>query len=174
MPASTMPSSTMPSSTILREQLLYMLWADRMMLKAVRDVTPEDLLRDAGVSFGSLLGTMVHILGSQRLWLSRFAGIAIERRPTLQDFPDLPAWIQGWEETASGVEAFLAALTDEQLAAHITWVDPEAGALTRPLWQPVLHLVNHASYHRGQMISLLRQMGYQPPSTDLIRYFRER
>jgi uncharacterized damage-inducible protein DinB len=161
----------MASATVVRDLLLYMLWADRMMLKAVREVKPEDLTRDAGISFGSLLGTMVHMLGSQRLWLSRFAGGPTERRPGLADFPDLPAWIQGWEETAAGVEAFLAALTDEQLAAEITWVDTEGPVYTRPLWQPVCHMVNHSTYHRGQVVSLIRQLGYEPPHTDLIHFF---
>jgi uncharacterized damage-inducible protein DinB len=161
----------MASATMMRDLLLYMLWADRMMLKAVREVKPEDLTRDAGVSFGSLLGTMIHMLGSQRRWLARFAGGPTERSPGLQDFPDLAAWIQGWEETAAGVEAFLAALTEDQLAAEITWEDTEIGAVTRPLWQPVSHMVNHSSYHRGQVTSLLRQLGYQPPKTDLIYFF---
>jgi uncharacterized damage-inducible protein DinB len=161
----------MASATAVRELLLYMLWADRLMLKAIREVTPEDLTRDAGVSFGSLLGTMVHMLGSQRLWLSRFAGSQIARRPDLSDFPDLPSWIQGWEETAAGVEAFLAGLTDEQLATEITWTDTEGPLRTRPLWQPVLHMVNHNTYHRGQVVSLMRQLGYEPPHTDLIRFF---
>jgi uncharacterized damage-inducible protein DinB len=161
----------MASATVVRELLLSMLWADRMMLKAVREVSPEDLTRDAGISFGSLLGTMVHMLGSQRLWLSRFSGSPIERRPDLTDFPDLSSWIHGWEETAAGIEAFLASLTAEQLAAEITWVDAEGPVHTRPLWQPVCHMVNHATYHRGQVVSLLRQLGYEPPQTDLIRYF---
>ena len=161
----------MASATMVRDLLLYMLWADRMMLKAVREVKPEDLTRDAGVSFGSVLGTMVHMLGSQRLWLSRFAGNPIERRPGLADFPDLPAWIQGWEEMAAGVEAFLASLTEEQLAAGIPWTDSEIGSVTRPLWQPVCHMVNHSTYHRGQVASLLRQLGYPPPKTDLMYYF---
>jgi uncharacterized damage-inducible protein DinB len=65
-------------------------------------------------------------------------------------------------------------VTDDQLAGPLTWVDSEGATITRPLWQPVIHLVNHASYHRGQIVSLLRQMGYQPPSTDLIRFFLER
>jgi uncharacterized damage-inducible protein DinB len=137
-------------------------------------VSPEHLRREAGISFGSLFGTMVHMLGSQRRWLARFQGHAPASMPVLADFPDLISWIHAWEETASEIEAFLAALTDEQLAASLTWHDSEGGTLTRPLWQPVLHLVNHTSYHRGQMVSLLRQMGYQPPSTDLIRYFAER
>lgn len=162
------------SASATRDLLLYMLWADRNMLGAVREVSPEHLRRDAGISFGSLFGTMVHILGSQRRWLARFSGHAPAHIPTQDDFPDLISWIHAWEETASEVEAFLAALTDEQLAAPLTWVDSEGATLTRPLWQPVLHLVNHTSYHRGQIVSLLRQMGYPSPSTDLIRYFLER
>jgi len=162
------------SASATRDLLLYMLWADRTTLRAVREVSPEHLRRDAGISFGSLFGTMVHILGSQRRWLARFSGHAPARIPTQDDFPDLLSWIHSWEETASEVEAFLAALTDEQLAAPLSWVDSEGATVTRPLWQPVVHLVNHTSYHRGQIVSLLRQMGYQPPSTDLIRFFLER
>ena len=94
--------------------------------------------------------------------------------PGLADFPDLPSWIAGWEETAAGIEAFLAALTDEQLAAEHHLDHTTGETYTRPLWQPVFHMVNHSTYHRGQVVSLLRQMGYQPPSTDLIYYFIER
>jgi uncharacterized damage-inducible protein DinB len=162
------------SAAAARDLLLYMLWADRTTLRSIREVSPEDQRRDAGISFGSLFGTMVHMLGSQRRWLARLSGHAPAHIPAPDEFPDLIAWITAWEETASEIEAFLAALTDEQLAAPMTWVDSEGETFTRPLWQPVLHLVNHTSYHRGQIVSLLRQMGYQPPSTDLIRYFLER
>lgn len=161
-------------ASVVREMLLYMLWADRLMLKAVRDVRPEDLTRDAGISFGSMLGTMVHMAGSQRLWLSRFFGQTLDHIPTLADYPDLLSWIHAWEETASEIEAFLAAVTSEQLAAPITWTSTTGEIHTLPLWQPVVHMVNHVTYHRGQVVSLLRQMGYQTPSTDLVYYFIER
>ena len=164
----------MASATVVRDLLLYMLWADRLMLKAVREVSAEDLTRDAGISFGSLLGTMAHMLGSQQLWFARFSGHPLDHRPGLQDFPNLPSWIHGWEETAAGIEAFLAGVTDEQLAAALTWTGSNGEVYTRPLWQPVLHMVNHNTYHRGQVVSLLRQMGYTPPTTDLIYYFAER
>lgn len=164
----------MASAAVVRDLLLYMLWADRLMLKAVREVSAEDLTRDAGISFGSLLGTMAHMLGSQQLWFARFSGHPLDHRPGLQDFPNLPAWIHGWEETAAGLEAFLAGLTDDQLAVPLTWTGSNGEVYTRPLWQPVIHMVNHNTYHRGQVVSLLRQMGYQPPTTDLIYYFAER
>jgi uncharacterized damage-inducible protein DinB len=157
-----------------RDLLLYMLWADRQMLKSVRSVRSEDLTRDAGVSFRSLLGTMAHILGGEKLWLSRLLGHPDHSVLGPDDFPDLFSWITAWEENASGIEAFLAGLTDEQLTVPLAWTSLEGESHLRPLWQPVLQLVNHSSYHRGQVVSLLRQMGYQAETTDLIRFFAER
>ncbi|HEY0511385.1 MAG TPA: DinB family protein [Thermoanaerobaculia bacterium] len=154
--------------TQTRQLLLYMLWADRVCLEAAGGVPLEALTRDAGVSFGSLQGTLAHILGSERRWLARFTGQAL---PDPADFPDLEALAAGWSETAAQLEFFLASLTEDQLAAEITWEDTEIGAVTRPLWQPVTHMVNHSTYHRGQAVSLLRQLGYQPPATDLIQFF---
>lgn len=164
----------MLAASTARELLLYMLWADRLVLAAVRNVREEDLTRDAGVSFKSILGTMAHILGSERMWLSRFLGVSLDRVPSIQDFPDLMTWITGWEETASQLKAFLAGLTDEQLATPLTWTNTRGESHTHPLWHPVSHMVNHATYHRGQVVSLLRQMGYAVPATDLIVYFYER
>ena len=162
------------SAAAARELILYMLWADRTVLGAVREVTQDDLTRDAGVSFGSMLGTMAHMLGAQRLWLARFAGQSLDHIPGPGDFPDLLSWIHGWEETASETEAFVAGLTDEQLQTPITWTNTRGETYTLPLWQPVVHMVNHATYHRGQVISMLRQMGYPAPSTDLVYHFAQR
>jgi uncharacterized damage-inducible protein DinB len=163
-----------PSASVARDLLLYMLWADRHMLSAVRPVTYENLTRDAGVSFGSLLGTMSHMVDAQRIWLSRFLGTQLEPFSAVHSYTELPDWIHGWEDTASGLEAFLAGLTDDQLQDDLTWTNSEGNTFTSPLWQAVIHLVNHSTYHRGQAASLLRQMGYQPPATDLIYYFIER
>jgi uncharacterized damage-inducible protein DinB len=159
----------------VRDLLIYMLWADRLTLAAARQVKPEDLTRDAGVSFGSVLGTLAHTLISQRLWLSRFLGNPLTSLPRLDEYPNLPAWIAGWEESASQIEAFLAGLSDEQLVVPLTWASlPDGAVHTLPLWQAVMHLVNHTTYHRGQVVSLLRQMGYSVPHTDLIVFFTER
>ncbi|HEY4594690.1 MAG TPA: DinB family protein [Thermoanaerobaculia bacterium] len=160
------------TSATIRELLVYMLWADRLTLAAVRQVKPEDLTRDAGISFGSVLGTLAHMVISQRLWLSRFLGNPLTSLPRLDEYPDLSSWIAGSEETASQIEAFLAGLSGDQLAAPLTWASlPDGAVRTLPLWQAVVHLVNHTTYHRGQVVSLLRQLGYETPQTDMIRYF---
>jgi uncharacterized damage-inducible protein DinB len=157
--------------TQTRQLLLYTLWADRAALAAIRPVRSEDLSRDAGVSFGSVLGTLVHILGSERLWLSRFTGQTAPSLPSVEDFPNFLSLAVAWEETAAEMEFFLASFTEDQLAAEITWTSTEGVTYSAPLWQPVTHMVNHATYHRGQVASLLRQLGYQPPTTDMIWYF---
>ena len=83
---------------------------------------------------------------------------------------DVDSLASAWAETSAEMEAFLASLTEEQLAADATCL--VAGErVTRPLWQPVCQMVNHSTYHRGQVASLLRQLGYQPPGTDLIYFF---
>ena len=153
--------------TQTRQLLLYTLWADRLILETARGIPHEALTRDAGVSFGSLLGTLAHILRSQRRWLARFTG---QMQPESAELPDLETLTAGWSETAAQLEFFLASLTEDQLAADLTWEDTDLGPVTHPLWQPVSHMVNHSTYHRGQVTSLLRQLGHQPPTTDLI-YF---
>jgi uncharacterized damage-inducible protein DinB len=162
------------SASGARDLLLYMLWADRATLAALREVSQEDLVRDAGISFHSMLGTMDHMLGAQVIWLNRFLGTSLDHVPSIDDYPDLPSWIHGWEENASHIEAFMAGLTDEQMTAPMTWTTTSGDTHSRPLWQPIVHLVNHTSYHRGQVVSLLRQMGYKAPKTDLIYYFIDR
>jgi uncharacterized damage-inducible protein DinB len=158
--------------TQTRQLLLYTLWADGVVLDAAREVSLEHLTRNAGVSFGSLLGTLSHILGSQRRWLARFVGQgAAQQDAGDPSFADLEGLVAGWGETASQLEFFLASLTEEQLEAEVTWGSTEGSVNARPLWQPVAHMVNHSTYHRGQVVSLLRQLGYQPPKTDLIHFF---
>ena len=155
-----------------RELLKYTLWADRKVLAAVRHVEPEYLVREAGASFGSLLGTFAHILGAEQVWLSRFVGNPIPL-PDIADFPDLETLEADFKELWPQLEFFLASLDDAQLEAPIRWTNSRGETYTRQLWQAVVHMVNHSTYHRGQIVMLLRQMGYEPPSSDLIYFFPE-
>jgi len=161
-------------SSTARDLLVYTLWADRRLLKAVEEVRPEDLVRDTGSSFPSLLATFAHVLGAQRIWLARFAGRALDRVPGVGDFPDLPALVAGFAETQAEMEFFLAAVNDDQLKSEIHYANSRGETFSRPLWQPVLQLVNHSTYHRGQLVTMLRQMGYAAPQTDLIYFFIDR
>ncbi|MCB1034412.1 MAG: DinB family protein, partial [Acidobacteria bacterium] len=133
----------------------------------------EDMVRPAGTSFSTLLGTLAHILGAERVWLSRFVGNPLPVLPTEEDYPDREALLMGFREFWPEFEFFLAALTEEQLRASFQWTNSRGETYQRLLWQAVLHLSNHSSYHRGQVVSLLRQLAYEPPATDLIYFWKD-
>jgi uncharacterized damage-inducible protein DinB len=109
-----------------RTLLLYTLSADRQILAAAAQVNPEDLVRNTGSSFPSLLATLAHMLGSQRIWLSRFAGRPLVRVPGIEDFPDGDILAAAWADTAAEMEFFLAALTEDQLQAESPGRPPAA------------------------------------------------
>lgn len=160
-------SSLLPT---VRGLIAYTIWADRTVLGELGNVRPEDLTRETGTSFGSVLGTMVHILGSEQLWLSRFLGIPLGRVPGVEDFPTLEALRASYEDFWPQLEFFLASLTEEQLDPDFTWTNLAGETHTAPFRQVLLQFVNHATYHRGQVVSLLRQLGYIPPHTDLVHF----
>ncbi|MEO8277222.1 MAG: DinB family protein [Thermoanaerobaculia bacterium] len=155
----------------IRGLIAYTIWADRLLLESLRDVRPEDLSRETGTSFGSLLGTMAHILGSEQLWLSRFLGIPLSHIPTVEDYPTVEALGASFEDFWPQLEFFLASLVEDQISQQFTWTNLKGEVHTKEFHVVLLHFVNHATYHRGQVVSLLRQLGYLPPGTDLV-YFR--
>jgi len=152
----------------LRALLAYTIWADRQVLSALAEVSEEDLVRETGVSFGSVLGTMAHILGAEQLWLSRFLGVPMGGAPTVEDFPTYAALHSSFEDFWPQLEVFLASLTEDQLAADFTWTNSRGETNTVPFRKAVLHFVNHSTYHRGQVVAQLSQLGRRPPSTDLV------
>jgi uncharacterized damage-inducible protein DinB len=154
----------------IRELLAYTIWADRAILDALREVRAEDVTRDTGTSFGSILGTLVHMLGTEQLWLSRVLGNPLTTLPSPEQFPDRLSLALGFEELWPQLEFYMASLADEQLATELTWINLAGETHTRPLRTAILHFVNHSTYHRGQVASMLRQMGYSPPATDFV-YF---
>ncbi|HLF57358.1 MAG TPA: DinB family protein [Thermoanaerobaculia bacterium] len=155
----------------IRGLLAYTIWADRQLLVAAAEISAEDLARDTGTSHRSVLGTLAHVLGAEQLWLSRFLGVPLTRVPNLEDFPNLDVLRASWEDFWPQLEFFLASLTSEQVAGDFTWTNTEGATHTAPFQQVLLHFVNHATYHRGQVAAQMRQLGHAPPSTDLV-YWR--
>jgi uncharacterized damage-inducible protein DinB len=151
-----------------RTLFAYTMWADRQMLEFLAGIPADDLTRDTGTSFGSLLGTMSHILGAEQIWLSRFVGSPLERLPTERDYADLPSLAAGFVDFWPQLEVFMASLSDAQVAADLTWTNSRGETHTTSTHRALLHFANHSTYHRGQVASQLRQLGHSPPSTDLI------
>jgi len=153
---------------VFRGLLAYTIWADRQVLQALASLPDEDLARETGTSFGSVLGTMAHILGSEEVWLARLLGTPDEALPRPPEVADVAGLRAGFEELWSQLEVYLASLDESQTGRDLEWTDADGAPRATPYRQVLLHLVTHASYHRGQVVAQLRQLGWQAPSTDLV------
>lgn len=151
----------------------YHYWARDRVLVAVSGLSPEDYARPLGSSFASVRDTLNHIYLAEWIWYCRWRGQSPTGPPSDQ-LPDLDTLRQKWIEHEAKVRAFLQATDAAGLTRVIEYKLLSGQAGSSPLWQMVTHVVNHASYHRGQVTTLLRQLGATAPvSTDLITYFRE-
>ncbi len=157
---------------VVRHLIAWTIWADRGHVDALAAVPADDLTRDTGSSFPSLLATMGHVLGSERVWLSRFVGRP-GHLPTLSQVDGYPALRRGFEELWPELEAYAAGLAEEDLGRVLTWTNTKGVTRAQPLWSPLVHFASHSSYHRGQVVTMLRQLGHPAPGTDLIYFLAD-
>jgi uncharacterized damage-inducible protein DinB len=156
----------------LRTLVDYHYWARDRMLDAVAALTPDQLTRDMGGSFRSVRDTVAHLYAAEWAWCSRWNGVS----PTA--FPaDMPADVGSirarWSELESNVRAVLDRMGERGVDQVIEYKMISGDARASIFWQMLQHVVNHASYHRGQVTTMLRQLGAAPPqSMDLITFYR--
>jgi uncharacterized damage-inducible protein DinB len=150
-----MTSVTPPTSDICRSHLNYMIWADDLMLAAVRAKLPQRT------------EILMHIFMAERIWLARLEGDVSPAHLEQPAPADLPAV---WSELHRNWLAWADAQSD--WTKSITYKNMAGAEFTSALWQIALHVANHGSYHRGQVAAMIRAEGLTPPSTDLIVWYR--
>jgi uncharacterized damage-inducible protein DinB len=161
------------SASAVRHQISYTTWATTRLLNAVADLSAEELGRNFGTADKSVLGTLVHIYRAERIWLARiqqgspatpWAQPEDEQMSTLAtEWPSLHARWKSWAND----------LSDPEVDRLVEYSDLRGNPSAEPVWQLVLHVVNHSTHHRGQVSGFLRALGKSPPQLDLIRFVRE-
>jgi uncharacterized damage-inducible protein DinB len=156
--------------TVIRELYDYSAWANTRILDTASALTPAQLLAPGGASFDSVRDTLVHTMGAQWLYLERWQGRAPQALPEPATFPDLAAIRTRWDAIERDTQAFVAGLDDARLAAPLEYTNMQGEKWTYPLWQQMIHQVNHATQHRSEAAVLLTQLGHSPGWLDLL-YF---
>jgi uncharacterized damage-inducible protein DinB len=153
----------------------YHYWARDRLFDAIRPLTTEQYEKDLGSSFKSIRETVVHIYAAEWAWYSRWQGHSPTSLLTSERFPDVESLGRAWAETEANVRAFTTSLGDAGIDRVIAYKLLSGADGASPFWQMLQHVVNHASYHRGQVTTMLRQLGAQPAkSMDMIAFYRER
>jgi uncharacterized damage-inducible protein DinB len=152
----------------------YDAWANTRTLDACKALTQEQLTRGLGNSFGSVRDTLVHILGAQIVWIERLTGGAPVGLPAADGYPDLAAVRTKWAEIEPRLQAYVNGLTAADADRVLEYRNVKGTVFRDPIGNILQHLANHGSYHRGQVTTLLRQLGATPVNTDMIGFYRER
>jgi uncharacterized damage-inducible protein DinB len=149
-------------------------WANKRALQASSTLTPDQFTKPLGNSFSSVRDTLAHMYGAETIWLQRFKGESPSTFPDLSQFPDIASLEAKWNPGAADLLNFVSGLSQADLDRVIEYKTMNFGVYSNPMWQSLQHVVNHGTYHRGQITTMLRQLGAQPLATDLMHFYRER
>ena len=158
----------------IRELFAYNAWANRRVFDALAQLPASQYTQDLKSSFGSIHGTLCHIVWAEQLWLHRWLG---RPNPPVAQGTDLRSLVEvrsRWELVERERVAFVAGLNDTRLEETQVVKPSTGGEYVHSFRQMFRHFVNHSSYHRGQIVVFLRQLGRTAPNTDLIRFYRQR
>ena len=142
-------------------------WANGRVLDACRKLTVEQYNTEPVPGWSSVRSTVTHVAIVTDGWLRGLGGEHVTEFPTEADLPTVEDAARLLDRAYANVEAALPTLTPEQLSAPRTFRGGDRSA-TLPPWVVLRHLVNHGTYHRGQIASKLRRLGVEPPATDLV------
>lgn len=153
----------------------YNFWANRLLLAKSAEVTPEQFAAPTTHSWGSLRGTLVHILDSEYGWRIIFETSKVSfDELTPEAFPTVEAVRQRWDEEEAAWSIYLNSLTDADMTRIIRYDLPEGGFRERVLWHCLFHVVNHGMQHRSEAAHMLTEYGQSPGDIDFTLYLRQR
>ncbi len=148
----------------------YNFWAQDQFFAAVADMTEEEFLRDLGDGVGSLRDKLGHICGADDIWIRRIQGEASPQFRTPDS--DRMTYIESQKAVRHKYHTLLEGLSEVDLLKEISYKNLKGVDFTTPLAEILMHVANHATYHRGQAASIVRRLKGKPPVTDLIEYYR--
>lgn len=146
----------------------YTEWANARFLESVRGLSEEQFTREIVSSFPTIRDTLAHMTFAEWLWLRRWKGESPSTRPDWTKEPSLDVIEMHLRAVAEERRDFLARLTDEDLDRELSYRNLAGSPMSSRFSDLLAHVANHATYHRGQLTTMMRQVGATPPSTDLV------
>ncbi|NUN69371.1 MAG: DinB family protein [Bacteroidetes bacterium] len=148
-------------------------WANERTRRAVESLPEEALYTDLKNSFGSIHGTLLHLCGAEDIWLQRLTGADPGIFMKKEAYPTYAAVREKWLAVEQGWAEFIGTLSGEMLQKELVFHNLKGEKVSQLIGQSLQHLVNHSTYHRGQITTMVRQSGGTPVGTDLIVFYRE-
>jgi uncharacterized damage-inducible protein DinB len=152
----------------------YNRWANARLYDAAGELTDEQFGRDVGAYFGSMMGTLNHLLVADRIWMKRFT--AEGEAPKALDaviHPNLDPLRMAREAEDDRIASWIDGLSEEAFAGRFTYITvTDMRRVSQRLAPALTHLFNHQTHHRGQAHTVLSLLGREPPALDMIYFQR--
>ncbi len=148
-------------------------WADGQVMDLAARLSAEAYSRDFGQAWGSVRGTLVHLMSADRVWLDRWQGKPATLTHDVDLYPTVDVLRPAWEAVMAERRAFVGGLSADDLRAPLVYRNSQGKEFNMPLWQPLFQAANHAADHRGHVSVMLSDLG-QPPvqALDFIAWVR--
>ncbi len=155
----------------------YTEWVNELAMYATAKLSDEKLRHDVGISHKSIFGTLLHMAGAEWIWLERWNGRSPAKDQawslwTTESCADLAMLKERWTDVIDQRRRYVSGLDESSLAAELPFKLLSGDSSSMRLVDQMQHVANHATLHRGQIVGMIRQLGIEPPSTDLIFYLR--
>jgi uncharacterized damage-inducible protein DinB len=161
----------------IKSLFAYTEWANALAMDAAASLSDENLRRDVSISHQSIFGTLTHMAGAEWIWLERWHGRSPAKAEawsmwTTESCGDLGVLNDRWQGVVDRRTQFISELNEERLTAELAFTLLSGDPSSMRLVDQMQHVANHATMHRGQVVGMIRQLGIDPPSTDLLFYLR--
>lgn len=153
----------------------YGYWAFEKVWACVVQLTDEQFVRDLGYSSGSVRNQVVHLMSATQRWIGRLKNEPLASHLVFDDFSTRAAAKAKWDELRSETMIYIETLSESDLDGIIRWQLPKRGLdAEHTRWEILLHVANHATDHRSQILAMLNQrFGIQTPEQDMLFYLLE-
>ena len=149
----------------------YNVWANAQLSNWLLQISEEQWAREFGGSFKSLSTTALHITSAEKVWFERLEGDPKEFL-SVSFQGDRDDVLAVWKMASQNLENYVATISDEVLNEKFTYRNLKGDVFIRERYQALAHVFNHSTYHRGQLVNYLREVGFAGVgSTDLINYY---
>ncbi|KXK21583.1 MAG: DinB family protein [Chloroflexi bacterium OLB15] len=157
----------------LRTLYDYNYWAHNRVWGCVMALSDEQFTRDTGFSWRSIRGQMVHVMSAEWMWFMRINGTSPQAPLSEADFPTREKIREEWYRVEGMVRATVEGLNPDALDEIVVYHNTKGDEYSEPLWQILLHVINHSTDHRAQILAMIYQLGGATVEQDLILYLRQ-
>ncbi len=160
---------------MLVQYAAYNLWANSRLIEVINNLTDEQIDREIVSSFTSIKKTVLHLWDVENIWWQRMKLVEVQvwqsdnfTGSLLELTNHLMAQSKQWKE-------WIDLATEAALEHEFIYKNSKKDQFKQPVYEMLLHLFNHQSYHRGQLVTMLRQVDEKNiPNTDLISFLRKK